>query len=59
MFLTLLWTAFMPVLIQLLSVDVTVGEMKICNTPKYQEGIAGLPHVVQTNSKVLVAVHLW
>lgn len=59
MFLTLPWTmAFMPLLIQLLSVDVLVGEMKICNSSKYEEGIAGLPRVVQTDSNVLVPVHL-
>lgn len=59
MFLTLPWTAFMPLLIQLLSVVVLVEEMKICNSPKHQEGITGLPYVFQTNSNMLVAVHLW
>lgn len=48
----------MSLLIQLLSVDVLVGEMKICNSPKHKKGIAGLPHVVQTNSNVLIGVHL-
>lgn len=59
MFLTLPWTAFIALLIQLLSVDVLVGEMEICNSPKYQDK-AGLPHyLVQTNSNVLVAGHMW
>lgn len=37
-----------------------IREMKSCiNAPKYQEGRAGLAHVVKTNSKVMVAAHLW